>query len=120
MAKVLFLCTMWSACLLLPEILSDVAGFLAASETASGIISFSVSVVTGLFDWVGSHADVDSDRWLDADTLESSCLVMAASWILFAGIEGIISPAAHSIRPGSVIIARGRSRSSDDYALGFE
>jgi hypothetical protein len=120
MAKVLFLCTMWSACLLLPETLSDVAGFLAASEIASRIISFSASVVTGLFDWVGSHADVDSDFWLDADTLESTCLVMAASWISYAGIDGITSLAAHSIRPGSIIIAWGRSRSSDDYALGFD
>jgi hypothetical protein len=81
MARVLFLCTMWSACLFLRETLSDVAGFLAASQIASGVISFSASAVTGLFDWVGSHADVDSDCWLDPDTLESSCLVMAASWI---------------------------------------
>jgi hypothetical protein len=110
---------MWSACLLLPETLSAVAGFLAASEIVSGIISFSVPVVTGLFDWVGSHADVETDRWLDADSLESSFLVMAESWISFTGIDGITSPAAHSIRPGSVIIAGGRSRSSDDYALGF-
>jgi hypothetical protein len=71
MAKVLFLCIMWSAGLLLRETLSDVASFLAASETVSGIISFSASVVTGIFDWVGSHADVDSDRWLDPDTMKS-------------------------------------------------
>jgi hypothetical protein len=74
MAKGLFLCTMCSACLfdLLTQV--DFAGFLAASEIAFGVISLSAWVgIAGISDWVGSHANVDPNRW--RFTLESSRLV---------------------------------------------
>jgi hypothetical protein len=62
MAKVLFLCTMWSACLLSLVTNVDVAGFPAASEIAFGVIRMSALVGRAdPWDWVGSHADVDSD-----------------------------------------------------------
>ena len=110
MAKGLFLCTVCSACLLDSVTQVNSAGSLAASEIAFGVISMSASVhIASLMDWVGSHANVDSDP-AGPDHLESSLLVMAASWIGFAVIDCITSLTGHPfIRPGSPTIAWGMS-----------